>query len=239
MHTDRIIAVETSSRQGSVAVAVGPSILAEARFAADAEHARDLLPLADRLCIECGWSPADINQCFLSIGPGSFTGLRVAVTFARHLALGVGARLVAVPTLHVIAENCRTMSDAPHYLAVLLDAKRGQVFGQTFELRADRYEPRSNAAMIEPAALLANAPRPIAVVGEGIGHHRKAVEAAGAQIVDPLSWPPRVANLHRVGLRLAAESCFTEPTRLVPLYLRRPEAEELWEARRHAGEGHR
>ncbi len=237
MKTDRIIAVETSSRQGSLALAVGPSIVAEVRFAADAEHARDLLPLADRLCTENGWTPADIDQCFLSIGPGSFTGLRVAVTFARHLALGVGARLVAVPTLSVIAENCLGMRDPPQNLAVLLDAKRAHVFGQTFELRAHCYEPCSTAAMIEPAALLANPPRPIAVVGEGIDHHRAAVAAAGAEIIDRPFWPPRVANVHRLGLRLASESRFTESTRLVPLYLRRPEAEELWEKRERTGDG--
>ena len=124
-----IIAVETSGRRGSVAIALGPDLVGRCEFSADMQHARDLLPEMDRLFREHQWRPADVDQCYLSIGPGSFTGLRVAVAFARHFALATSARVCAVPTLDVIAENCRGIEQPPEHLAVVLDApEAGLIF---------------------------------------------------------------------------------------------------------------
>ncbi|MBK8269572.1 MAG: tRNA (adenosine(37)-N6)-threonylcarbamoyltransferase complex dimerization subunit type 1 TsaB [Planctomycetes bacterium] len=113
MPEPRIIAIETSGRSGSVAIAEGPRLIQEAEFAADQEHARDLLPLIDSLFQVHEWTPASVEQCHVSIGPGSFTGLRVAVTFARHFALATGAKICAVPTLDVIAMNALKIQPPP------------------------------------------------------------------------------------------------------------------------------
>jgi tRNA threonylcarbamoyladenosine biosynthesis protein TsaB len=231
MKPPRIIAIETSGRRGSVALALGPDLVGRREFSADMQHARDLLPEIDRLCREHQWRPDGIDQCYLSIGPGSFTGLRVAVAFARHFALATAARTCAVPTLDVIAENGRNMEQPPEHLAVMLDAKRGQVFMALFVYDGEVYRRTVGPRMAEPAAMLAAAPAPLAVIGEGIAFHRSAVEASKAQILDSSLWWPTAAGVHQVGWRMACAGAFTEPTRLVPDYLRRPEAEELWEKR--------
>ena len=231
MNPPKIIAIETSGRRGSVALATGPELVGQRVFSADTDHARDLLPEADRLCREHGWQPGDIAQCHLSIGPGSFTGLRVAVTFARHLALASGAMLCAVPTLDVIAENCVRIEQPPPHLAVILDAKRGQVFAAVFSLEGGLYRRTVEAQMADPAEVFAAAPLPTAVVGEGIEYHRAAVEASGAEVLDRALWWPSAAGVHQVGWRMACAGEFTEPTHLIPHYLRRPEAVELWEKR--------
>ena len=231
MNQDRIIAIETSGRRGSVALGQGPKLVADVNFSANQEHARDLIPMTDRLCREHGWSPRTIKQCFLSIGPGSFTGLRVAVAFARHFALAVGAKICAVPTLDVIAENTVEIQRPPKHLAVILDAKRGEVFSAVFELHDGQYRRIIEPRMIEPAKLIATAPSPIAIMGEGIDYHRDVIEATNVEILDHALWWPRAANVHRIGWSLALQGEFTDPTRLTPFYLRRPEAEELWEKR--------
>lgn len=235
MKSPRILAIDTSSRRGSVALARGSHLVEEAVLRADMAHARDLLPAIDGLCRAHGWRPAEIDQCHLSIGPGSFTGLRVAVAFARHFALALGAKLSAVPTLDVIAENCRNVQDLPADIVVMLDAKRGQVFSTRFQRRDDRYHRTTEPEMGEPAALLKSAPSPVAVIGEGVDYHRAAIQSAGAEIVDRNLWWPRAANVHRVGWRLAEGGKFTSPSELVPFYLRRPEAEERWEKRKTDG----
>lgn len=235
MKPPRIIAVETSGRRGSVAIALGPDLVGRREFSADMQHARDLLPEMDRLLGEHQWRPADADQCYLSIGPGSFTGLRVAVAFARHFALATAARICAVPTLDAIAENCRKTEQSPEHLAVLLDAKRKQVFAALFAYDGEIYHRTVEPRMAEPAAILAAAPAPLSVIGEGIDYHRPAVEASGAQILDSSLWCPTAAGVHQVGWRMACAGAFTDPTRLVPDYLRRPEAEELWEKRHGRG----
>lgn len=239
MSPPRILAIETSGRCGSIALGLGDKLVADAPFATDAEHARDLLPTADALCRKLGGEFFDearqiplLDHCYVSIGPGSFTGLRVAVTFVRHLALAMGVKIVAVPTLDAIAQNAQSLSAPPEKLAVVLDAKRNQVFGALFELRAGRYERLQGPQLVSPAELLAGGNW--SVLGEGVPYHRDAIEAAGAAVVDENLWRPRAAMVHRLGWRLAQAGKFTAAHELVPLYVRRPEAEELWEQRQAA-----
>jgi tRNA threonylcarbamoyladenosine biosynthesis protein TsaB len=227
--TPRIVAIETSSRRGSVAIAVGPDLIATAEFTADLRHAVELLPSIDRLCRNAGWPPASIEQVHVSIGPGSFTGLRVAVTAARHLALAVGARIVAVPSLAVIAENACLQPR----VAVILDAKRRQVYAGLFERRGQGHVALGPPVLAEPGPWLAAIPRPLAVIGEGIAYHRAAIDAAGVFVIEEKLWLPRAESVHRLGWQLASAGRFTPAGELVPLYLRRPEAEEIWE-QRHA-----
>ncbi|MBI5765194.1 MAG: tRNA (adenosine(37)-N6)-threonylcarbamoyltransferase complex dimerization subunit type 1 TsaB [Planctomycetes bacterium] len=227
----RIIAIETSSRKGSVALGLGATLLAEREFVTQADHARELLPTVDALCREQGWTPASLNECHISIGPGSFTGLRVAVTLARTWAFSLGVRVVAVPTLAVIAANSATLTDPPKRLAVILDAKRKQVFGSVFEFDGGAYRPLMEPALVDPRALLTGGLRPDAVIGEGIAYHREAVEQSGVPTMAEALWFPRAACVHRLGFAMSTAGAFTEPRRLVPLYIRRPEAEEVWEAK--------
>ena len=230
MSEQRIIAVETSSASGSVALALGSRLLAERTFSTKTQHARELLPTLAGLYEQCAWRPGEVEECYLSIGPGSFTGLRVAVAFARHLALATGARLCAVPTLDVIATNVLSLASPPTRLAVILDAKRGQVFGAKYALDDGAYRREGEARLIEPAVLL-NEGAKLSVMGEGIDYHRPAVKASGATLVDRTVWSPRAGAVHRLGWMMAQSGLFTPPHELVPFYLRRPEAEEVWERR--------
>ncbi len=232
MNEKRSIAIETSSREGSIALALGSSQVAGLAFGARLEHARDLVPGLQRLVRDQGWSPDEIDQCFVSIGPGSFTGIRVGVTFARHLALATGTRLCAVATLQAIATNCLSLDEPPERLAVILDAKRRQVYAAIFEHVDERYRCEVEAHVCDPLELLNRSPRPAAVVGEGIERHREAVEASGVKAIDCSIWMPQASVVLKLGLGLAAQGAFVSPDLLVPAYIRRPEAEEVWE-RRH------
>src|SRR5206468_539320 len=77
----------------------------EEQFPHGLKHAAEIVPMLDRLCRGHGWSPRDVEQLYVSTGPGSFTGLRIGVTLAKTMALATGVKLVAVPTVRVLAEN--------------------------------------------------------------------------------------------------------------------------------------
>ena len=81
----RILAIETSGRHGSVAVAAGPTVLAMQELPATSRHAIGLMPAIRDLTEQQGWKPAEIEHLYLSLGPGSFTGLRIAVAIAHAL----------------------------------------------------------------------------------------------------------------------------------------------------------
>ena len=100
-----VLAVETSSRIGSVVIALGEKILDEATFSAPIRHSAEIFPalsnILDRFCRK----PDQIEQVHISVGPGSFTGLRIAVTLAKTMNLANATKIVAVDTLDVIAAN--------------------------------------------------------------------------------------------------------------------------------------
>jgi tRNA threonylcarbamoyl adenosine modification protein YeaZ len=100
-----ILAVETSGRLGSVALAKGPEILAERQFSGPMRHSAEVFPAVVGLLEQFGKKPNQIEHVYISVGPGSFTGLRIAVTIAKAMALANNAKIIAVDTLDCIAAN--------------------------------------------------------------------------------------------------------------------------------------
>jgi len=225
----RILAIETSSRTGSAALATEAAVAASARLSGQMNHAGELMPAVDALLKEQGWAADTLTDIFVSIGPGSFTGLRIAVTVARTLAWSVGARIVAVPTVDVLARNALGANPAPANLAIILDAKREQVYAAAFELHGGTYEKVIDAHLAEPGPFLDRCPQPLAVLGEGIAYHQEAIDESGATILDQGLWVPRAEHVYHAGMQTARAGAYTPGGVLLPLYIRRPEAEEKWE----------
>lgn len=231
----RAIAIETSGRLGSVALGMAGEFLDVVAFSAEANHAVELLPTIERLTARYGWAPDSVDQFYVSAGPGSFTGLRIGITVARTLAMAIGAKVVAVPTVDVLACNALAMAESPEHLAVVLDAKRKQVYTAVFRLDGGRYRKVIDACVMAPAELLARTERPLAILGEGVAYHRSALTAPQVSVLDEKLNRPRAEVVLRLGWELACSGQYADPRSLVPIYLRRPEAEDVWDARR--GEG--
>jgi|SRR5437867_920456 len=227
----RALALETSGRTGSVAIVDDGVVLGEEQFPHGLQHAAGLVPIIDRLCRGRGWFPKDLKEIYVSAGPGSFTGLRVGITVAKTLAFATGARIVAVPTAEVLARN------APpgwQNLVIVLDAKRDQVFTATFaNSGAGIPVPREPAHLDTLAGVLSRAPRPVHLLGEGIPYHQKFIPTGDPSIIVTASetWHPRAAAVAEVGYGMARRGEFADADRLTPIYVRRPEAEEKFEAR--------
>ncbi|HYE21079.1 MAG TPA: tRNA (adenosine(37)-N6)-threonylcarbamoyltransferase complex dimerization subunit type 1 TsaB [Tepidisphaeraceae bacterium] len=227
------LAIETSGRQGSVATVDAGHVLAEETFDHGLRHAAGILAIIDRLTRAAGWGPADLAEIYVSAGPGSFTGLRVGVTVAKTLALALGVKLVAVPTVEVLARN------APagwQNLVIVLDAKRDQIFTATFAKHSGGPIQTEPARLDALPAILARTPRPVHLLGEGIPYHRKFIPESPDVIVTPEdTWRPRAAAVAEIGHAMARTGEFTDADRLTPIYIRKPEAEEKWDAAQTGG----
>jgi len=223
----RALAIETSGRAGSLAIVEADQVLAEETFPHGLKHAAEMLPRLDALLRARGWTPRQIEEIYVSIGPGSFTGLRIGITLAKTLALAVGARVIAVPSSRVLAENAP--AEARHLL-IVLDARRGSVFTARYEKIADAWVEREPAHLDQLAEALSRAPRPVYLLGEGLSVHVPPAEAG--IIATPASlWIPIASTVARLGTNMARAGQFTTPDSLAPLYLRQSEAEEKWERR--------
>ncbi len=159
-----ILAVETSSRIGSVAIAIGERILAEAAFSGPMRHSAELFPAIRSLLDRFSRKPREIEHIYISVGPGSFTGIRIAVTTAKAMNLANAAKIVAVDTLDVIAANATDLATdasshqprpsegrdeprttSPERIAAVLDAKRGQFFIAVYQ-RTSPAPPRGRTS---------------------------------------------------------------------------------------------
>ena len=178
-------------------------------------HASRLLPLCTELLARAGLAFADLERIAVGTGPGTFTGLRIAVATARALAYASRTPLAGVPTLDALAEPARE----PAVLAVL-DARRGEAFAAGY-LNGVQTVP---ATALSPAALVRLAARaPWLAVGEGALRFRAQLEEAGARV------PPDDAPYHHVDAaaicRLGRTAVAGPPETVVPHYLRLPDAE--------------
>lgn len=233
-----MLAIETSSRLGSVAVGRGAELLAQTEFTAGARHGVELVPAVGRLVRGLNLTPDQFKVVAVSSGPGSFTGLRVGFTFARCLAQVTGAKLVAVPSAEVIVENLRPLLDGeigPLWLAPILDAKRKQVYTAGFKWQDGRLEKILPETALPPADLLAALGRPVWITGEGIDYHRESFDGqAGVRLMDRDCWLGQARNVLKLGLELARQERFVPFNHFTPTYVRLPEAEERWQLR-HGG----
>jgi tRNA threonylcarbamoyladenosine biosynthesis protein TsaB len=169
----------------------------------------------------------------VSVGPGSFTGLRIGVTLAKTLAMVTGARVVAVPSVRVLARNAP--GEARH-LIIVLDAKRGQIFTARFEREGEGWGEREPAHLDDLKSMIGRAPKPIWLLGEGIPFHRDSIAGEEGVVMETPAelWLPRARAVAEEGMGMAREGKFIEAARLTPLYIRKPEAEEVWE-KKHGG----
>jgi tRNA threonylcarbamoyladenosine biosynthesis protein TsaB len=229
----RALAIETSGRLGSLALVDDGRVMAEDEFPHGLQHAAEIVVRIDRLCRERGWGPADLDELYVSAGPGSFTGLRIGITLAKTIALATRAKLVAVPTVRVLAANAPAGATN---LIIVLDAKREQIFTARFQRQGGEaggeWVEREAAHLDDLPSMLARSPRAVHLLGEGIPHHQKFIPPDDPSVVvtSPELWRARAAAVANEGVRMARAGQFTDPDQLLPVYIRRPEAEEKYVA---------
>jgi tRNA threonylcarbamoyladenosine biosynthesis protein TsaB len=196
-----------------VAVALAEEGEVRAEISTSARGASEvLLPAVNAALSLAVEDLTSMEHLLVGVGPGTFTGIRIAAATARALSLSTGAALSKNSTLAALAAPA--LSCHKDVLAVL-DARRGQVFAQRFS----RIDSATEISCVEPEALSAEG-APL-IVGDGAVRYRNALSALG-----PI--PPDDSPLHRVtatGHMLSADLTPVSAEELVPIYVREPDAE--------------
>jgi len=179
-------------------------------------HTRELMPAVARLMEEAAVGFADLDLIAVSIGPGSFTGLRVGTATARGLAHAHGTPVRGVSSLAALAAG----ADAPLVLA-LLDARRGELFAALFGGQGPCWPPFA-AAPEEVVCRAKTLSEPPLAVGDGSLRFREMLESSGVGVAsaDSPLHVVRAVHVCRLGRRDAHEP----PRAVVPTYLREPDA---------------
>lgn len=128
----KILAVDTSSLTGSVAVLDGDVLLAEITLQTKITHSERLLRTIDWVLEQVGWQTNDLQGLGVAIGPGSFTGLRIGLATLKGIAAGLGIPLVGVSSLESVAYNLRYVIEP---VVAVLDAKRQEVYAAAYQFK--------------------------------------------------------------------------------------------------------
>ena len=213
----RVLAVDTTTVRGSVAVAEDDEVRGEVRLLSPDGHSRRLVPAIDFLLASLGLHPVDVEGFAVTTGPGSFTGLRIGLSTVQGLALASDRRCLGVSALDVLAARSAGLAPA---IVAMVDAYRGEVYGALYD-GAGR--PAGAGAVERPEALLARAPEGAAFVGDGVLRYRELILSRRPSAL----FPPRSLYLAGTLARMAAPRLGrgegVPPAQLRPLYLREPD----------------
>jgi tRNA threonylcarbamoyladenosine biosynthesis protein TsaB len=208
----RVLAVDTTRPQASLAVADESGTIAEARVVTDAGHSRWLLPALDALLRGLGLAAADLDLFAVTSGPGSFTGLRVGLGSVQGLALASRRPCLGVPTLDVLAQGVKGSAGT---IVALLDAFHGEVFWAVYDGEARLRGERSVGPL---ATVLASLPAGSAFVGDAAWANREAIQTSVAGALVPEASRFLAATLAQMARARAHEA--GPASALRPVYLR-------------------
>ncbi|WP_461214379.1 tRNA (adenosine(37)-N6)-threonylcarbamoyltransferase complex dimerization subunit type 1 TsaB [Lacticaseibacillus sp. GG6-2] len=232
-----LLAMDTSNQAMSVAVMHDTTLLAEETINHNQKtHSEHLLPTIQRLLDVAGLKPEALDRIVVADGPGSYTGIRIAVTTGKTLAYTLNKELVGISSLATLAAG---VSGTQALIVPLMDARRKNVFaggyqwvdGQLINVIQDAHI--SLAQLLEEVRVLR---QPAVFVGTDVSKFEDEIKAtlgAQAQLADPLTAYPRASRLALLGRQAEPVSVFD----FVPRYLRLTEAERTWLAT-HDDKGH-
>lgn len=186
------LALDTSTRTGSIALGLDGRVLVESQLSVQAVHSESVLPEIDRLFGAAGFGPSEIRRIVVGSGPGSFTGVRIAAALAKGIRAATGAELFAYSSLAAIAVG----SGATGRVCAAIDARRGQVYAAGYVLDsgfAQEFEPVAEPfdavlSRLDPPAewaLAAAIPEPLL----------QKARLVGIDVLPPSAGEPRAVGL--------------------------------------------
>lgn len=218
----KILGIETSGKTGSVG-ACWDGGARERPFPGGTSHGRDLAPALDALMAELGWRLPDADLIAVSAGPGSYTGLRIGMAFAKALAFALDAPLVGVPSFDAMA---RTAPGSGGIVAPVLDARWGQMYAAAFERSAEGVRRLTEDLVGTVGEVVARIPRGALFFGPGAGVFRETIETRGT-LWAPGPWDRVAAHeVARIGAERFRAAGPDDPSTLHPIYLRPTQAED-------------
>ncbi len=230
------LGIDTATALGGVALVGADGVVAE--YAADVKgsHAPRLMGAVERLLDVAGVALPDLAGIGVSIGPGSFTGLRVGVATAMGLARGGNVPVFPVPTLEVVARAVPRPQGA--LVAVALTARRGEVYSAVYQAAGDHVPMTAviHPIAVSPETLMSDLialEQPVVVAGSGAMDVVTVDAPARVTVADPVYWHPKAAEV-AWRARGMAEAGEIHP-QLTPFYLKASQAEISWAERQRQG----
>ena len=225
----KILALETATLAGSIAIVDdAEGLIGEVRVNVRIAHAERLMPSIEWLLNASNTPVKEIDAFAVSIGPGSFTGLRIGLSTAKGLAFAANKPIVPVPTLDAFAG---TMPFCLHMICPMLDARKSEVYAGLYRWEDNYCKKILSETAIRPEDLLKTINEPVVFMGEGSRIYKSLISEvlkSNAIFAPPSRMSPSAATVAAIAIEKINQGITTDPLSLTPFYIRKSEAEIHW-----------
>jgi tRNA threonylcarbamoyladenosine biosynthesis protein TsaB len=221
----RVLGIETSTMIAGVGLVEDDEVLVDLKFDVKVTYSEVLMPAIDTALKLAGLEVGDLDGFAVSIGPGSFTGLRIGLSTVKGLCFATGKPLAAVPSLDALASHslfCR------HQVVPLLDAKKNELYAAIYDTTGGEVIRKSDIWAIDVQRLAGKIDRETLFVGPGVGPYRKELIdllSQKAYFITGEQSTPGGASVARMGVKKLIGGQTEDVSRLEPMYIRKSEAE--------------
>ena len=217
-----VLALDTSTSIGGVCLLTRDSVVANRSFDSGVRHCQQLFLEIDEMCAVAGCEPNDVDLVATTIGPGSFTGLRIGLAAAKGICFAARKPLVTVPTLEVLASRL-PFSEQP--VCAIIDARKNQVYTATYDMTNLYPKELSPARAVEPEALIAEFDHHVICTGNGAQVYAAMLDQSPVVKQAPIHCSSMDAvPVGWLALRNFDDDQLADLDSVEPLYVRAPDA---------------
>ncbi|MEK7249435.1 MAG: tRNA (adenosine(37)-N6)-threonylcarbamoyltransferase complex dimerization subunit type 1 TsaB [Bacteroidota bacterium] len=218
----KILGIETATIVCGAAVVVDETVLSEEQIAEKNVHAENIMRLIDEVLKQSHLSLNELDAVAVSIGPGSFTGLRIGLSVTKGLVYATGKPLVAVPTLRALAQRAVDAGVVEtQYILPAIDARRDEVYCQLFRFNGTSIEPEWEERDLWLSRLFDEiGERSISVTGDAIHKIQVHQEAKRLRFVTGEFASCSAGTVAMVGEQMACMNKFVDAGTVEPKYVK-------------------
>ena len=213
-----LLAIDTSTRMTSIALATDTQVLAEYSWHSHQQHTTQLGPAVSRLFTDVNVEMSALRAVAVAVGPGSFTGVRIGMALAKGIALAQNVQIHPIPTLNLVAASSPVTPDKT--LVTIIPAGRGRVLAQTYEANGQIWQPLDAVDLYTWANLLEYVPHNALFAGE-IDDKGLAAITDSVHSVELLPVSQRIRRASFM-LRLCDRFPAQSPETIQPIYIKEP-----------------
>ncbi|MGD2023565.1 MAG: tRNA (adenosine(37)-N6)-threonylcarbamoyltransferase complex dimerization subunit type 1 TsaB [Desulfobacterales bacterium] len=221
----KILALDTATSSCSVAVTDDGNLCAELTTRKNQTHSKHLMEAIDAVLSSAGLGVGDLDGFAVTIGPGSFTGLRIGISTTKALAFAVDKPVVGISSLETLAWQC---AERVHLICPMLDARKAEVYCATYRFIADHLEEQSPACAVMPESFVRQMKEPCVFIGSGAQLYRPIIKNI---LGDQAHFRPydldiiRASSVAFLSLQRFKSNDTESVADLVPHYIRKSDAE--------------
>lgn len=219
----KILAIDTSSKICSTAILEDENVIDINNLDDGKTHSENLMPLIDELLKRNNLKVSDINMISCSVGPGSFTGIRIGISSIKAIAEVLNVKVASVTSLETLAKN---VENSEEIIVSLIDARNNQVYCGIFD---NNYNKKQEyiADDINKIIEILKQYKNITFVGDGSILHKELLKENLSNISFVENNEQSASNVGKIGYKKFLENNLYDADTIIPMYLRKSQAERL------------